>query len=288
MAPKTAHIFKRILPRVSMVDPTPKDVDSIVQNVVNSPQFRSLITQVIQTSSQTNASNAPATQRVETPTHLITNSNPSSSTSSPSTSQSQTQHSSPIAEFNAIFRRGAATGRQEQHGSGTSASFLPGFTSLTARSRSRNTSGRRRQASSSTSKSSSKTTTFTREVVLFSSPYATSVVKGKKKAELMRNGQVISSFDFNRAWTADEVYQNLRLRFQAKLREIRYICIWKHFTIGSPGACCFVFIHYRTIITNAYVTSIRQAACSWAAYDFTVKLHNFAFSPHLFSGHATM
>ena len=132
----------------------------------------------------------------------------------------------PIAEFNAFFRRGASTGQQQQ-GGGTVASFLPGIAHYTARLRSRNcrTSRGRRSSSASSASAASKpkaNNAFTREVVLLSRPSASTVVKGKKKAELLREGQVISSFDFFRSWTEEDVYRQLSVAFQDKLRGKRY------------------------------------------------------------------
>ena len=64
---------------------------------------------------------------------------------------------------------------------------------------------------------------FTREVVLLSSPTASNVVKGKKKAECLRKGQIISSFDFYRSWTEEDVYRQLSMAFQDKLHGKRYV-----------------------------------------------------------------
>ena len=215
-----------------MVD-SRRDVDSIVQNVVNSPQFRSLITDVIESSNQ--QSNPPAPTMAQT---ITTNALSASSSSSPATnntqnrsvsiaSRSQTTFASPVAEFNAIFRHGASASQQQQGGGisgGTVASFLPGIASYTARSRSRNSNGSlgRRSSSCSSRSKPPASNTFTREVILLSSPNASSVVKGKRKADLMRKGQVINSFDFCRSWSEDDVYRHLRAGFQDKLRAMRY------------------------------------------------------------------
>ena len=49
-----------------------------------------------------------------------------------------------------------------------------------------------------------------------------SVVKGNKKAELVKNGYVNSSFDFDRSWSEEDVFMNIRKGFQGKLDGTRY------------------------------------------------------------------
>ena len=210
---------------------THRDVESVVQNVVNSPQFRTLVADVIESSNQTTnltqttSSNISPSQTISTNVQVA---GTSTTTASTSNSRSRTTYANPIAEFNAIFRRGASTGQQQQ-GGGTVASFLPGIAHYTARSRSRNGSttrtsrGRRSSSASSAPSKSKANNAFTREVVLLSSPTASNVVKGKKKAELLRKGQVISSFDFYRSWTKEDVYQQLSMAFQDKLHGKRYV-----------------------------------------------------------------
>ena len=153
----------------------------------------------------------------------------SAMTASASNNRSRTTNANPIAEFNIIFQRGASTGQQQQ-GGGTVASFLPGIAHYTARLRSRNcrmSQGRRSSSASSASATSKPkaSNAFTREVVLLSSPSASTVVKRKKKAELLREGQVISLFDFSRSWTEEDVYWQLSVAFQNKLHGKRYVCI---------------------------------------------------------------
>ena len=57
---------------------------------------------------------------------------------------------------------------------------------------------------------------------LLPDPSSKSVVKGEKKAELIRNGYVISSFDFDRSRSEEDVFMNLQKRFQDKLDGVRY------------------------------------------------------------------
>jgi hypothetical protein len=208
-----------------------KSLDAIVENVVNSPQFRSLITDVIENGQNANQqttspatgqsanqlTTSPATTATRQCNRAIQQTSPADSTLS-SSRRCQT-FSSPVAEFNAIFRRGASSD-QSQGGSGTVSSFFP---NLTRRSRARqsNASGRRRQSASTSGRSKSNNV-FTREVVLLPDPNSKSVVKGNKKAELMKNGYVISSFDFDRSWSEEDVFMNLRKGFQEKLGSIRY------------------------------------------------------------------
>lgn len=198
-----------------------RDVQSIVENVVNNPQFRSLITDVVETSSQSRpvcAGSQMTAERGSTAAGVIDVDNVATTSSH----GSRTSHSSPVAEFNAIFRRGASTGQQ---GAGTVASFFPGIANYTARSRSRSTasSSRGRSTSTKVKPAASKTqnSIFSREVVLLNNPNASSVVRGKLKAELMRRGQVISSFDFNRSWSEEDVNRHLCLAFKDKLQSAR-------------------------------------------------------------------
>jgi hypothetical protein len=111
---------------------THRDVESVVQNVVNSPQFRSLIADVIESSNhttnltQTTSSNISQSQTISANAQVA-----STSTTTPTASTSnlsRTTYANPVAEFNAIFRRGASTSQQQQ-GGGTVASFLPAWDS---------------------------------------------------------------------------------------------------------------------------------------------------------------
>lgn len=209
-----------------------REVDSVVENVVNSPQFRSLITDVIQSSNRgTNASQTTSTRSNPPQSSQLSSisSNVASTSASTSNNPSRATFASPIAEFNAIFRRGASTS-QQQRGGGTVASFLPGIAHYTERSRSRSTrSTRGRRSSSRTSASTASkpkaNNVYTREVVLLNSPTVSAVVKGKKKADLLREGNIISTFDFCRSWSEEEVYQHLSMAFQDKLHSKRYIFI---------------------------------------------------------------
>ncbi|CAB4022876.1 Hypothetical predicted protein [Paramuricea clavata] len=118
------------------------DVESVVQNVVNSPQFRSLVADVIESSNHTTnltpteASSISQNQSQPNPTNVAGN---SAMTASASNNRSRTTYTNPMVEFNAIFRRGASTGQQQQ-GSGTVTSFLPGIAHYTARSQNCRTS----------------------------------------------------------------------------------------------------------------------------------------------------
>ena len=238
-----SHFLISFMPQASVVvvtmgdTDTHRDVKSVVQNVVNSPRFRSLIADVIESSNhtanltQTTLSNISHSTACTGSQPVSTNvAGTSVTTASTFSNSSRTTYANPVAEFNAIFRRGASTGQQQQ-GGGTVASFLPGIAPYTARSRSRNTSrtsrGRRSSsappASASAASKPKANNVFTREVVLLSSPTASNVVKGKKKAELLREGQVISSFDFYRSWTEEDVYRHLGMAFQDKLHGKRYV-----------------------------------------------------------------
>ena len=208
----------------------PKSLDAIVENVVNSPRFRSLITDVIENGQNTNqqTTRSATTQNANQQTTGLSTGQCSPGVQQASVASTQSRQSSsrwshtfssPVAEFNAIFRRGASSD-QLQRGSGPVSSFLP---NLTQRSRARqpSTSGRRRQ-SAYTPGHGKTNKVFTREVVLLPDPSAKSVVKGNKKAELVKNGYVISSFDFDRSWSEEDVFMNIRKGFQGKPDGTRY------------------------------------------------------------------
>ena len=90
---------------------------------------------------------------------------------------------SPVAEFNAILKRGALC-HQLQRGSGNVSSFLP---NLTQRSRTRQSSASgQHQQSAHTPEHRKSNSVFTQEVVLLPDPSSKSVVKGKKRQNLLK------------------------------------------------------------------------------------------------------
>ena len=145
------------------VDST-NNIRAIVNNVVNHPQFRSLLTDAVGSSRQT--SESVLNQSSNNRTHSSrTNNNATATTSSANVGRSS--YSSPVEEFRSIFRFGNTQGQQ---GGGTVASFnpigSPIGSSVGGRSRSRN----RRNQRSSASNSTNPCTNFAREVVLLNSP----------------------------------------------------------------------------------------------------------------------
>lgn len=132
----------------------PKTLDAIVENVVSSPQYRSLITVIEngQDSANQQTTRFATGQNANQQTTGLSTEQCNSGVQQTSVASTTTQSSNrwcqafacPVAEFNAIFRRGASPD-QLQRGSGTVSSFLP---NLTQRSRTRQSSawGRRRQS----------------------------------------------------------------------------------------------------------------------------------------------
>jgi hypothetical protein len=167
------------------VDDT-NNMRTIGNNVVTHPQFRSLLNDAVGSSRQT----PEHINRSRTNTNNATTTN-----SSANLGLGRSRYSSPVEEFRSIFRFGSTQGQQ---GGGTVASFSSIGSSIgsstCARSRSRN----RRSQRSSASTSINPCTNFAREVVLVNSPTDCTTVGGKAKADLMKNGQVISSFDFKK------------------------------------------------------------------------------------------
>ena len=137
------------------------------------------------------------------------NSPPNGSTDGRST------YSSPVEEFNSIFRFGVT---RQQQGAGT-VSSLPTRSTTRGRTQSRNSQQSRRYSSTAMATSATRNAAFTREVVLLSDPTASATVRGtgNDKADLIEKGQVISECDFNRSWTEEEVLGHICQAFLEKL-----------------------------------------------------------------------
>ena len=184
-----------------------RDLQSIVNNVVNHPQFRLLLSDAVETS----RSASEASQRNQL---TSTGTNPTSnSNSTPNGGNGRSTYSSPVEEFNSIFRFGVT---RQQQGAGTVSSFTPRSTSR-GRTQSLNSRRSRRYSPTATATSATRNTAFTREVVLLSDPTASATVRGNDKADLIKKGQVISDCDFNRSWTEEEVFGHIRQAFLEKL-----------------------------------------------------------------------
>ena len=154
---------------------TPRALDDVVAGVLSHPDFRRMID---------SPSNIPTTQR--------------------STNQS------PVEEFRALFRATRQPARD-----------TPRFQARSTYNRPNrpNSSVRCRPSPSSTSTSTTLTknkqtkTVFCREVILLNRADADVVVRGHNKAELYKKGNVISAFEFNKSWSADEVRKSIEEAF---------------------------------------------------------------------------
>ena len=191
----------------AMMTDNNRDLQSIVNNVVNHPQFRLPVSDAVETSRS--ASEASQRNRLTS-----TGTNPTSNSNSTSNGgNGRSTYSSPVEEFNSIFRFGVT---RQQQGAGTVSSFTPRSTSR-SRTQSLNSRRSRRYSPTATATSATRNTAFTREVVLLSDPTASATVRGNDKADLIKKGQVISDCDFNRSWTEEEVFGHIRQAFLEKL-----------------------------------------------------------------------
>ena len=165
------------------------DLRTVVENLVSHPSFRRIVSDAVQQSTKGSEQNEAATTNDK---------------SSPNTSRAT--FSSPQQELRSLFRTGGR-GR----GGGTVASFVPVLGSSRCGARS----------SRSRVSSKPKRKTFSREVVLLSRANVKFVVRGSKKADLMRKGQVVQCFEFCKEWTEKEVFENLSEAFAEVLQGTR-------------------------------------------------------------------
>ena len=66
-----------------------------------------------------------------------------------------------------------------------------------------------------------KSPSFSREVVLLKNSQQSAIVRGKSKALLYREGFVLSSLEFLKNWSADQVHAKIEEAFADKLLEIQ-------------------------------------------------------------------
>ncbi len=170
--------------------------------------LENLVTQIVNHRSFHDAVNS-ASQRLVDTNNSSDDRSETATTSSQNTSNSNTARRTPREEFQALFRRGASFQQSPN---------LPQFQRRTSwgpspSSRSRNQGKRTPYDSSSKGKNPTKKTTFAREVVLLRRP-SDSVVRGRAKAELQRLGHVLSSFGFDKLWSANEVVEKLKEAFK--------------------------------------------------------------------------
>ena len=180
---------------------------AIVNNVVHHPQFRSLLNDAVGSSRQTS----------ECMNH---NGRNSATTTNFSANPGRPSYSSPAEEFRSIFRFGST---QRQQGGGTVASFSSVSPSTGSSVRGRSRSRNRRNQRSSASTSTNPCTNFAREVVLVNNPTDCTTIRGKAKADLIKKGQVISSFDFQKSWSDEEIKKQIGLAFEEKLQGSRFV-----------------------------------------------------------------
>ena len=134
-----------------------------------------------------------------------------------------------------------------QQGGGPVASFCPigptiGLsTSSTAGRRNRRNFGRNQRslASRSSSISTNQGTDFAREVVLLNRPTDCTTVRGKAKADLMKNGHVISSFDFQKNWSDQEIIRRIGMAFEDKLEGSRFGLWYTYYKIQFATLCLY-------------------------------------------------
>ncbi|XP_063794594.1 uncharacterized protein LOC134949797 [Pseudophryne corroboree] len=61
--------------------------------------------------------------------------------------------------------------------------------------------------------------TFIKELILLSGPNIDNVLKQGKKQELHEVGHIVNAFEFNKYWSEEEVYENVRKAFSMKLED---------------------------------------------------------------------
>ncbi|CAB4025029.1 G2 M phase-specific E3 ubiquitin- ligase-like [Paramuricea clavata] len=135
-----------------------------------------------------------------------------------SSSNQNSARRTPREELQALFHRGTSNFQQSLPQFQRRTSWGP---SPSSRSRS-GSQGKLKpytNTNSSKGKNSNKKTTFAREVVLLRRP-SDSMVRGGAKAELQRLGHVISSFEFDKLWSANEVQEKLEEAFKKPLESI--------------------------------------------------------------------
>ncbi len=66
---------------------------------------------------------------------------------------------------------------------------------------------------------------FCKRSRLLNSPADCTTVRGKAKADLIKNGQVISSFDFKKNWSDEEIIRQIGLAFEEKLQGSRFVAV---------------------------------------------------------------
>ncbi|XP_063788813.1 uncharacterized protein LOC134944167 [Pseudophryne corroboree] len=80
--------------------------------------------------------------------------------------------------------------------------------------------------------------TFIKELILLSGPNIDNVLKQGKKQELHEVGHIVNAFEFNKYWSEEEVYENVRKAFSMKLEDdIEYVFLFCLFFISQHRRC---------------------------------------------------
>lgn len=121
---------------------------------------------------------------------------------------------SPAEEIRNLFRHGASVSQQQNANSTLTLPqrFNHRFNHVPSRGRNR-AHPYRYQNPSSKGKQKATNAPFSREVVLLKNPYDERVVRGSAKAALHRSGNVLNLFEFQKGWSASQVYEKLLYEF---------------------------------------------------------------------------
>ena len=177
------------------------NLEDIVRQIVSHPNFQQAVNNATRRDNESN--NVASGSR-----------NPLNETNQNATVS--TAQRTPLEEFQSLFQKaGGGTSLQQ------SPINLPQFQRRTSwgpspSSRSRSGNQAKRNPYPSKVKNHGKKTTFSREVVLLRRP-CDPLVRGGAKAELQRSGHVLSSFEFDKVWSANEVMEKLEEAFKVPL-----------------------------------------------------------------------
>ena len=195
------------------------NLENLVRQVVNHPSYQDAVStsqRVNETTSSSsnephNGSGEPSVSSVEgSATSVQTGLDVASSSNQ---NYQNSARRTPREEFQALIHRGASFQQSPN---------LPQFqrrTSWGPLPSSRSQSGSQGKlkpyinTSSCKGKNPNKKTTFAGEVALLRRP-SDSMVRGGAKAELQRLGHVVSSFEFDKLWSANEVQEKLQDAFK--------------------------------------------------------------------------
>ncbi len=173
-------------------------LENLVRQVVSHPRFQDAVNNVNPTSNNENAAST------------------SDEISLNSSQNANSNRHTPCEEFQALFNRGASLQQSPN---------IPQFQRRTSwtpspstRTQSKNQGKRNPFCKANNTKNTTKPkkTTFSRKVVPLRRP-SDGLVRGGAKAELQCLGHVLSSFKFDKLWSADEVLEQLEQAFKKPL-----------------------------------------------------------------------